>query len=600
MRNWSFIGISTPQKIDMIDLSTRQNIEAWLGSEFDEETRREIQHLLDTAPEQLADAFYKRLEFGTGGMRGLMGIGCNRLNVYTIHMATQGLSSYILKHPLPENCFRHKVMIGYDSRHQSAEFAEAAARVFAGNGIEAHLFTELHPTPLVSFGCRLRGCTAAIMITASHNPRQYNGYKVYWSDGGQVLSPHDSAIITEVNKVISPKQVKISIKPADPLIIKESKEIDQAYLAAITTLQLFPEDNQRFGDQLKIYYTPLHGAGIMLVPQALHLWGFTKVQIIEEQGEPNGEFPTVAYPNPEDPAVMDLGILALKKGSGDLLLATDPDADRLSVAVLHQNEVHLLNGNQIACLCLHHILQALSDQKRLPKRGACIKSLPTTELFSSIANDFGLACFNVLTGFKYVAEKIREWEKNPSDGYQFIFGGEDSNGYLFGTHSRDKDAIVCCALIGEIALQAKLQKKTLVDLLHQLTEKYGFYREGLLSIDFPDTREGKEQQQQAMKSLRSNPPSQFNGHRALILEDYQASKKTFLTDGKITLLKLPASDMLIFRLENEGKIIVRPSGTEPKIKIYGALKNGSQEELDALLAVVRITLLLKGQRTKRT
>lgn len=565
------------------DETTERNIQSWLQSDYDDEVKNTIRSMLTNAPEKLVDAFYTSLSFGTGGMRGLMGIGTNRMNVYTIGAATQGLANYILKQPIPEGLKAHRVMIGFDSRTNSQEFAQEAAQVLAGNGIEAHIYSVLHPTPLVSFGCRYRHCTAAIMITASHNPSSYNGYKVYWEDGAQVLPPHDQGIIAEVQKVIQPSQVKKVASFHNPLIIEEGSEIDSAYLAAITPLQLYPNDNKHEGPSLSIVYSPLHGTGITLVPDALKRWGFTHFELVKEQSTPNGLFPTVKTPNPEEPAAMELGVKKLKEINGDIFLATDPDADRVGVAVNHHGNIELLTGNQICCLCLHHVLEGLKKQDRLPARGACVKTLPTTELFKTICKSYDVACFDVLTGFKYIAEKIREWESSPQDGYLFLFGGEDSYGYLIGTHSRDKDAVVICALLSEMALQAKKQKKTLVDVLHEIYRTYGHYEDEMLSIQFPETKEGKEKIAAAMSKLRSNPPKDLQGHKVLALEDYTLGQKTLFPSGTKEKLTLPKSDVLIFRLENDGKLIVRPSGTEPKIKVYGSLRDVPKEKVKALL-----------------
>ncbi|MFA6915182.1 MAG: phospho-sugar mutase [Parachlamydiales bacterium] len=565
------------------DTTTENNIQSWLQGDYDDEIKDTIHAMLNNAPEKLVDAFYTYLSFGTGGMRGLMGIGTNRMNVYTIRAATQGLANYILKQPVPHGQKLHRVMIGFDSRTNSTEFAQEAAKVLAANGIEAHIFKVLHPTPLVSFGCRYRNCTAAIMITASHNPSSYNGYKVYWNDGAQVLPPHDEGIIAEVQKVTSPDQVKKTDSVEHPLILEEGADIDIAYLAAITPLQLYPETNRNHGSSLNIIYSPLHGTGITTVPETLKRWGFTHVELVKEQALPNGLFPTVQSPNPEEPAAMQLGVAKLLEQKADIFLATDPDADRVGLAVNHRGQAKLLTGNQIACICLYHVLEALHEQKRIPSNAACVKTLPTTELFTAICQSYNVACFDVLTGFKYIAQKIREWESDPQQGYQFIFGGEDSYGYLLGTHARDKDAAIICALIAEAALHAKRQKKTLIDMLDDIYEKYGPYEDEMLSIGFPETKEGREKMINAMGKLRSNPPTTLHGHKVLVLEDYTTGKKKTFASGNEEILTLPKSDVLIFRLENNGKLIVRPSGTEPKIKIYVSLKDVPKQEVESLL-----------------
>ncbi len=570
-----------------IDPTTMKNIRSWLDGDYDEETKNAIRALQQSAPEQLIDAFYTTLSFGTGGMRGLMGVGSNRMNVYTVRAATQGLANYILRQPIPEGLKHHRVMIGYDSRNNSKLFAQEAAKVLAGNGIEAHLFEVLHPTPLVSFGCRFRNCTAGIMVTASHNPPAYNGYKVYWNDGAQVLPPHDAAIIAEVKTIHDPSQVKCAKELTHPLIIMEGLEIDQNYLNAVTNLQFYPEENRRYGGKLKIVYSPLHGTGIYLVPEILKRWGFKDVHLVKEQAIPNGDFPTVQLPNPEEPEALRLGIAELKKLHADIVLATDPDADRVGVAVEQHGKVELLTGNQVACLCLDHIIQALKNSHRLPAHAACVKTLPTTELFAKIAKDNGVVCFDVLTGFKYIAEKIREWENDPSHPFTFIFGGEDSYGYLVGTHSRDKDAVALCALISEIALHAKMEGKTLIDKLEEIYQKYGHYLEGMLTISFPESKEGKESMSAVMRKLRAAPPTTISGFKVLAIEDYLKREKRIVGEETKTALTLPPSDVLLFRLENDGKLIVRPSGTEPKIKIYAALRDAPQEKLDLLMEEIK-------------
>ncbi|WP_154017883.1 phospho-sugar mutase [Candidatus Protochlamydia phocaeensis] len=548
------------------DLVTQKNVDLWLEGQYDEETKARIRDMLQEDPKQVVDAFYTNLTFGTGGLRGIMGIGTNRMNVYTVRAATQGLSNYILKQPKEANK-NHAVFIGYDSRQHSRLFAEESAKVLAGNGIQVYLFKNIRPTPLVSFGCRYKNCLAAIMVTASHNPPEYNGYKVYWSDGAQIVPPQDQGIINEVVKITDPTMVKKVEALSHPLIHEIEEEVDQAYLKAITTLQSYPQVNQKEGSRLKIVYTSLHGTGITIVPQALKLWGFTNLTFVDKQVIPDGTFPTTHSPNPEEAAALKLGIERMQQTQSDLLIANDPDADRMGVAVNHQGQAVILNGNQICAICLEHILEALSKQNRLPEKAAFIKTIVTTELFQAICDTYKRPCFNVLTGFKYIAEKIREWE-NRSDGYQYIFGGEESYGYLLGTFSRDKDAVVCSALICEVALQAKLQEKTLVDKLYDLYRKYGIYQEKLLSINFGETKEGKEQMVLGMQRLRDSKLNAINGIPVMAIEDYEASTKYYLESGKTEHIYLPVSDVLVYWLGDGSKVMVRPSGTEPKVKIY--------------------------------
>lgn len=475
------------------------------------------------------------LNFGTGGVRGIMGVGANRINRYTIRHYTQALANYLNKQPKTSK--ELSVIIGYDSRHHSREFAEESAVVLARNHIRVYIYSEMRPTPLVSFGCRYKKCSSAIMITASHNPPQYNGFKVFWNDGSQLSYPHDQGIIDEVKKITDMDRI-IYTDIKSPLIEWIGDEIDAEYLNAIFSMQLYPQDNKNQGHSLKVVYTSLHGTGITLMPKALQSWGFSNREFVKEQIIPDGNFPTCKSPNPEESEALKLGIEMLLKVEGDILIATDPDADRVGLVINHHGNIHTFNGNQIACLLLHHILEALSTQNCLPKNGVFIKTLVTTELFTHICNDYGKECINVLPGFKYVAEKIREWE-NSSTGYQFIFGGEESYGYLYGTHVRDKDAIICSLLICEMALQAKLQNKTLCDLLHDLWKKYGVYVETLRSIKFEESKIGKEQMSIAIANIQKNFPRKIDEVEVLIFEDYLTSTRIDLrTDQKKNYLYL--------------------------------------------------------------
>lgn len=533
-----------------MDDATKKNISEWLEGPYDLETKEAVRKLQEENPKELEDAFYRTLTFGTGGLRGIMGVGSNRLNLYTIRAATQGFANTLKRHS--EGQKQQSVLIGYDSRDNSRAFAEESAKVLAGNGIKAFLFEEISPTPLVSFGCRHLKCSGAIMITASHNPKEYNGYKVYWNDGAQVVHPIDGEIIEEVEKITTPQMVRSVESINNPLIEIVKDDVKVAYLNAIVPLQNYPKENASKGSELKIVYTSLHGAGMVLFPDALKLWGFTNVGFVDKQVIPDGSFPTVKYPNPENPAALELGIAKVMENSADILIATDPDADRVGIAVMHEGEVHLLNGNQVACLCLEHLCHALEEQGRMPERGAFVKTVVTTELFQAIADAYHKPCFNVLTGFKYIAELIRDWE-NSENGYSFIFGAEESYGYLLGTLARDKDAIIASALICEMALRAKLQGKTLIDLLNDLYEEYGVYVEKLLTVKCPETKEGHEQISRSLKSIQTNPPKEIAGLKVVVFED----------DAK--------ASMLVFWLSDKTKIIIRPSGTEPLVKVYCAV-----------------------------
>ncbi len=553
-----------------LDKVTKQNIDSWLKGTYDEETKRQIQKLLDENSKEIIDAFYTKLSFGTGGLRGIMGIGSNRMNVYTVRGATQGLANTLLKtkkHP--------KVFIGFDSRINSQLFAEEAAKVLAANGCHVYLCKHLRPTPYVSFGCRFKKCDAAIMITASHNPAIYNGYKVYGKDGGQVVPPLDTQIIDEVNKITDPSQVKISQSLQDERIEYVEEEVDRAYIEAIKQLQILPKENKEFGHTLKIVYSSLHGTGITLIKPALNSWGFTNIVDVKEQVIPDGRFPTVAFPNPEFKETLKMGIELLEKVEGDLFIANDPDADRVGVVVEHKGKPVVLNGNQIACIALYHVLKNAS----LPEKSAFIKTIVTTELFQKICDAFHYPCFNVLTGFKYIAEKIDRWEHS-KEGLQFIFGGEESYGYLFGRVARDKDAIVSSALICEAALHAKRQGKTLVDILNEIYQNYGLFVEVLESINFQETKEGKDLMEKGMKGLFENPPTVINGVKVIAVDNYKTSMRHDFKTDRTTEITLPKSEVLTFWLEDGTKLIVRPSGTEPKIKIYCGLYEGSVKDLE--------------------
>jgi phosphomannomutase len=548
-----------------LDPTTSANIAQWLNGHYDEHTKEEVRRLVKDNPKEATDAFYTSLSFGTGGMRGVMGVGSSRINDYTIRAATQGLANYVNKQAAPSE--GHSAFIGFDSRHHSHTFAQEAAKVLAANGIRVFLCRELRPTPFVSFGCRYKKCTTAIMITASHNPPQYNGYKVYWSDGGQVLPPHDTGIMEEVAKITDPSLVKSVSSLDHPLIELVLEEIDTAYLGEGSHLQYYPEENRRFGSELKIVYTSLHGTGITLAPRMLAAWGFSNVSFVDKQIIPDGDFPTAHYPNPEEKAALALGIEKLQAVQGDILIATDPDADRVGVAVRHQGEVVILNGNQMASLCLEHVCEALTAKGKMPQKAAFVKTIVTTELFQAICDAYKKPCFNVLTGFKYIAEKIEEWERDPH-GYEYIFGGEESYGYLLGTIARDKDAVTASALICQMALHGKQHGKTLVDLLHDLYRKYGVFVESLISVGFEESKAGKEKMTRCMSRLRAEAPSQIQGIDVISVEDYETSKRLNLKTKKTEALTLPQSDVLVFWLADGTKLIVRPSGTEPKVKIY--------------------------------
>lgn len=579
------------------DSETKRNIDLWLNGQYDDATKAAIRKMVDEDPKEALDSFYSNLTFGTGGMRGIMGVGTNRMNVYTVRAATQGLANYICHQPKSTNV--PAVFIGYDSRNNSRLFAEEAAKVLAGNGILVHLCPEIRPTPFVSFGVRFKKCISGIMITASHNPPEYNGYKVYWADGGQVVPPHDVGITDEALKITDPTMVKMAASLSDPLIQQVESRVDEEYLKQVAALQHYLKENDQKGSQLKIVYTSLHGTGITLVPKALKSWGFTNVSFVAPQIIPDGNFPTAKFPNPEEKAALKLGIDLMQESKSDILIATDPDADRVGVAIMHENNPITLTGNQMAAICLEHICEALSSQKRLPENAAFVKSIATTELFQAICDAYKRPCYNVLIGFKYIAEKIHEWELSPGS-HQYIFGGEESYGYLLGTYTRDKDAVSSSALICEVALQAKLQGKTLVDKLHDLYRKYGIYQEKLASINFGETKEGKEQMKLGMQRLRDEGLKEINNVPVLVLEDYELSLRTDFRANKREKVSLPISNVLVYWLADGSKVMIRPSGTEPKVKIYcGTVEKqfSSIEEglKNSLARCDEVLAMLKGQ-----
>ena len=480
-------------------------------------------------------------------------------------MATQGLANYLKQGPLSDR----PVFIGYDVRNHSREFALETALVLAGNGIPVFLTKDICPTPLVSFGCRHFNCQAAIMITASHNPPEYNGYKVYWADGGQIVAPHDQGIIKQIKKIASLNEVHLASKKSS-LIRFIGDELDAAYLKELRSLRLYDSL-----PPINILYTPLHGTGIRIIPTALKTWGFP-CSLIEEQKDPDGNFTNTPSPNPEEAKALQLGANRLVSEQADLLIGTDPDADRVGIAVLHQEKALLLTGNQIACLCLHHICEALSYQGQSFHDKLFIKTIVTTELFKKIAASYGAECIDVLTGFKYIAEQIALSEHPPQEK-KYLFGGEESYGYLFGTFVRDKDAVSSSCLIAEMTALAKREKITLVDRLHQLYRLYGIHRESLTNIALSDNQAGIDQVAQIMNHLRQSLPSRINRLLVTQCDDYLSKQSKNLQTKKMHFMNLPKSDVLRFWLEDGSKLVIRPSGTEPKIKIYAETTEKSDD-----------------------
>ena len=493
-----------------------QKAEKWLSGDYDDVTKEEIRRMMKDDRKGLVESFYKNLEFGTGGLRGIMGVGTNRMNAYTVAMATQGLANYI---KLQFGDEKLKVAIAYDSRNNSAEFADITARVFAANGFTVYLFDSLRPTPELSFAVRQLGCQSGVVITASHNPKEYNGYKAYWNDGAQVTAPHDTNIIGEVNKIESLDQVKWT--GGEENIVRIGKDLDRIYMDRLRTLMLSPEAVARHAD-LKIVYTPLHGTGGVLVPEFLREVGFRNVTVVPEQAVPDGNFPTVKSPNPEEQSALQMAIdLAVKEGA-ELVLATDPDADRVGIAVRNEKgEFVLLNGNQTAAILTYYLLTRWKELGKLDGKEFIVKTIVTSELLGRIAESFGVPYYNVLTGFKFIAEVIRREEGKT----RFIGGGEESYGFLVGDFVRDKDAVISCAMIAEAAAWAKEQQGlSLYALLKKIYVQYGFYKESLLSI----TKQGKDGQEairQMMTDLRANPPKSIQGSLVVEVRDYQEQVK---------------------------------------------------------------------------
>ncbi|WP_242917123.1 phospho-sugar mutase [Pontibacter liquoris] len=543
----------------MIETTIRQKIDAWLTGNYDQATKDEINGMLErNENEALSDAFYRDLEFGTGGLRGIMGAGSNRMNRYTLGMATQGLCNY-LKHNFPNEPI--SVAIAHDSRNNSDVFARIAADIFSANGIKVYLFEALRPTPELSFAIRHLGCKSGVVVTASHNPKEYNGYKVYWNDGAQVTAPHDKNIIAEVNKIHSVDEVKFEPNPANIQMI--GRELDEAYIQEVLRLSISQEAIKRQHD-LKIVFTPLHGTGITLVPEVLQRFGFTNVHVVEEQAVPNGNFPTVVYPNPEEKEAMTLALNKAKEIDADLVLATDPDSDRVGIAVRNlKGEFVLLNGNQTGALLINYLLQAWQKAGKLTGKEFVVKTIVTTDLIKKIADSYNVTMYETLTGFKYIAEKIRALEGKEV----YIGGGEESYGYMIGDFVRDKDAISACALIAEMAAVAKDNGQSLFEMMVEMYTKYGFYKEELVSFTKKGQR-GAEEIQQMMADMRSNPPQTVAGSRVVEISDYKFSTRKLVLSSQENKLDLESSNVLQYLTEDGSKISARPSGTEPKIKFY--------------------------------
>ena len=573
-----------------MDNKIQERVNEWLNGPYDDATKAEITKISKEDPEQLADAFYQNLEFGTGGLRGIMGVGTNRMNKYTVGMATQGYANYLKK------CFgKVSVAIAHDSRNHSREFAEITANIFAANDVKVYLFESLRPTPELSFAIRYYGCQGGVVCTASHNPKEYNGYKAYWDDGAQMVPPHDKNVITEVEAIKSLDDVKWSGGEANITII--GKDMDAEYIKMVMGLSVYPDVCKSQHD-LKIVYTPIHGAGIMLVPQVLEAFGFDNVHIVAEQATPDGNFPTVNYPNPEERETMSIGLKQAEALNADILLGTDPDGDRVGIGVkdLHGNWV-LMNGNQTAVLAFSYMIEARKAKGIAKPNDMVIKTIVTTDMIDKVAAQNNVACYNVLTGFKWISAMILEKEGKEN----YIIGGEESFGLMIGDKIRDKDAESAVAMICEMAAYEKNQGRSLYEKLVELYVQYGLYKEDLLSI----TRKGmngSKEIAEMMKNYRDNPLKQINGIDVVELLDYQQQSKTDIKTGSVSKLELPGSNVLQFILADGSKISARPSGTEPKIKFYFSVnaKLASAAEFEAADKVLsdKINAIITDMRLK--
>jgi phosphoglucomutase len=545
-----------------------EKAQKWLTPAYDAETQAEVKRMLENPDKtDLIEAFYKDLEFGTGGLRGIMGVGSNRMNIYTVGAATQGLSNYLNK------CFEGKkdisVVVGHDCRNNSRLFAEISANIFSANGIKVYLFEDMRPTPEMSFAIRHLGCQSGIILTASHNPKEYNGYKAYWDDGAQVLAPHDKGIIEEVNKISSASEIKF--EGNKELIQVIGKEIDDEYLRQVHTISIDPEVIKRQKD-LKIVYTPIHGTGMMLIPQSLKLWGFENVHCVPEQMVKSGDFPTVVSPNPENAEALSMAIDLAKKLDADIVMASDPDADRVGMACKDsKGEWVLVNGNQTCLIFLYYIIKNRIAMGKMKGNEFVVKTIVTTELIKAVADKNNIEMMDCYTGFKWIAREIRLNEGVK----QYIGGGEESYGFLAEDFVRDKDAVSACSLLAEICAWAKDQSKTLYDILMEIYVEYGFSKEVTVNVVKPG-KSGADEIKAMMDNFRACPPKELGGSKVVLVKDYKSLKATD-AEGNVTDLQMPeTSNVLQFFTEDGTKVSVRPSGTEPKIKFYMEIKGEMQ------------------------
>lgn len=563
----------------------RKKYEQWLSDScFDAETKNELKSIQNDDKE-IQERFYKELDFGTGGLRGIIGAGTNRMNIYTVGKATQGLANYILKQG--EEAKAMGIAIAYDSRNMSPEFAETAGLVMAGNGIKAYVFDELRPTPMLSFAVRHLGCTAGIVVTASHNPPEYNGYKVYWADGGQVPYPRDEEIITEVNYVENYSDIKKMDKEEAKkagLYNIIGKEVDDAFVEQVESQSLNKEIINKMADDFTIIYTPLHGTGNKPVRRVLSEVGFKNVFVVPEQENPDKNFSTVGYPNPEDPKVFTLAIALAKEKNADIIVGTDPDCDRVGVVVKdNKGEYVVLTGNMSGALLAEYILSQRKAQGKLPRNGAVIKTIVTTEMVRPMCEEYEVKLFDVLTGFKYIGEKIKQFEE--TNKYEYIFGFEESYGCLAGTYARDKDAVVATMLLCEMAAYYKSKGLTLFEGLQEVYKKYGYFKEGIKSLTLKGI-EGVEKIKHIMDTFRKNTPEEFAGVKVEWARDYQTKEFKNLLTGETEEDTLPVSNVLHYTLEDGTWICVRPSGTEPKLKFYYGVKADSMEAAEQKVVAI--------------
>ncbi|MCM3798866.1 phospho-sugar mutase [Caldibacillus thermoamylovorans] len=563
-------------------MSWKEIADKWLNNESLDGDLKEQLYKLKEDEKSLEELFYKNLEFGTGGMRGEIGPGTNRMNIYTVRKASEGLAQYLLSQG--EDSAKRGVVISYDSRHMSPEFALEVAKTVGKHGIKSYLFSELRPTPELSFAVRHLGAAAGVMVTASHNPPEYNGYKVYGDDGGQLPPKQADALTNFVNSVEDELSIEVTGKEellANGLLQYIGEDIDQIYLENVAKIQLNKEIVEKVGEELKIVFTPLHGTANKLVQEGLKQFGFKNVTVVKEQEHPDPNFSTVKSPNPEEHAAFELAIKYGKEIDADILLGTDPDSDRLGVAVKNaEGEYQVLTGNQTGAIMLHYLLSQKAEKGLLPENGIVLKTIVTSEIGRAIAESFGIPTFDTLTGFKFIGEKIKEYEKTGK--HTFLFGYEESYGYLIGDFVRDKDAVQAAIFAAEVAAYYKAQGKSLYDALMEIFEKYGYYKEALSSLTLKG-KDGAEQIANILEEFRSNPPKEIAGIRVTAVEDYKASIRKQLSNGKLNPISLPKSNVLKYFLEDGSWFCVRPSGTEPKCKFYFAVKGSSLNESEQLV-----------------